>query len=84
MIYEYKCSNCGEVFEKILPLRDMKAPLGGPCPVCFEVGNISRYISTAPGIADPVGLGRIKASSDLRNRLSQIKSENPGSNIKER
>jgi putative FmdB family regulatory protein len=31
-LYEYACEDCGERFEKLLPLRE--ATRGAPCPKC--------------------------------------------------
>lgn len=39
-IYEYKCSECGHVFEKI---QGFSAPSSGKCPLCN--GKASRLLS---------------------------------------
>ena len=41
-IYEYKCNNCGKVFEQIIFKADEKPE----CPFCNNIKDISRVIST--------------------------------------
>lgn len=45
MRYEYVCSECEHIFEKILPVARMNEPKEAACPNCQAEGTIDRYIS---------------------------------------
>jgi putative FmdB family regulatory protein len=49
-IYEYRCKNCGTVYEKIVPSSSAPAP---ECPQCGSK-EIEKLIS-APGACGTVG-----------------------------
>ncbi len=40
-IYEFRCANCGQIFEKLLPLGSRQAP---SCPRCAD-GQVQRLVS---------------------------------------
>ena len=51
MIYEYKCSECEEIWEEILPLSKYDKPMKNKCPHCdAKKGSVYRHIGTAPAM----------------------------------
>tara|TARA_R110002074_G_scaffold282800_2_gene454371 strand:- start:422 stop:712 length:291 start_codon:yes stop_codon:yes gene_type:complete len=51
MIYEYKCRECKEIWEEVLPMAKMEKPLNSKCPHCdAKKGSIFRHISIAPAM----------------------------------
>ena len=55
--YEYLCSNCDTVIEASLPMKDYLLPETLPCPECHLDGCVHQFLSSAPGIGDPIRLG---------------------------
>lgn len=71
--YVFRDSNTGEVFEKLLKISELDQ---------YRLDNPHlETIPQAPGLSDPVRLGRMKPSDGFRDVLSKIKSGSPGSNI---
>jgi putative FmdB family regulatory protein len=51
MIYEYKCSECKEIWEEVLPLSKYDKPMKNKCPHCdAKKGSVYRHIGTAPAM----------------------------------
>ncbi len=86
--YDYRCKNCGYVFEKFQMIT--AEPLGsGDCPVC--AGDVERLISGGAGLlfrgsgfyfTDYRSEGYKKAASEEKKSSEKPKSENkskPGS-----
>lgn len=76
-LYEYQCAGCGEVFDEFLSIANRNSPTENPCPKCGEL-KVSQKLS-APPIADPVRLGRIKAPEGFRDVLRNVKKNTYGS-----
>lgn len=71
--YVFRDSNSGEVFEKLMKISELdQYKLDNPHLV---------QVPQAPGLSDPVRLGRMKPSDGFRDVLSKIKEGSPGSNI---
>lgn len=79
--YVYRCRDCKEEIEEVIKSVDIDKPLKYPCRFCGEKGTMERLISRT-SIGDPIRLGRVKPSSDFREKLQDIKNKNPGSTIK--
>ncbi|HXF57162.1 MAG TPA: zinc ribbon domain-containing protein [Actinomycetota bacterium] len=45
-VYEFRCADCGESFDRLLPLRAAEPP----CPACGSA-NVRRLISLIAGLA---------------------------------
>ena len=51
MIYEYKCKECKEIWEEVLPMSKFDKPTKNKCPHCdTKIGSVYRHISTAPSM----------------------------------
>jgi len=51
MIYEYKCRECEEIWEEILPMSKFDKPMKNKCPHCdAKKGSVYRHVSTAPAM----------------------------------
>jgi len=51
MIYEYKCSECEEIWEEVLPLSEYDKPMKNKCPHCdAKKGSVYRHLSVAPAM----------------------------------
>lgn len=79
MQYDYKCSACKEVFQRILKMNDRKIPESEPCPSCNETGTVCQTIINAPKL----GFRTItkKPESGFNEVLRDIKAGNKGSTI---
>ena len=79
-IYDYKCSKCGNVFEKELKIADRKIPTESPCAEAIPQtkhmnfkcnGKIEQLIS-APGFAYD-NIGPKKPDASFNDKLKEIK-----------
>lgn len=77
-IYDYRCRDCDEAFEKNVKMAEMNDPQ--ECPHCGAMDTF-KFIGGAPGLTDSFSLGRIKPPADFRNRLQEIHKSNPGSQM---
>ena len=80
--YDYKCVYCDNVFEKQRFIKDRNAPID--CPKCFIYGTSHLTFSKAPVIGDPVRLGITRPSSDVLDKLKDIKKKVHGSEMPSR
>ncbi len=78
-IYEYGCSNCNTIFEKILKMSEMLNPISEPCPVCNSESTIQQ-MATAAAIGDPIRLGIKRPDSGWGDVLSKVKAAHPKGN----
>lgn len=74
--YDFKNLNTDEIETHIMKMSELDE---------FKQNNphLERYMSTAPGISDPIRLGLRRPSSGFRELLGRIKNNNRGSNIKD-
>ena len=70
------------VFEKQRLIKDRNAPID--CPKCFIYGTSHLTFSKAPVIGDPVRLGITRPSSDVLDKLKDIKKKVHGSEMPSR
>lgn len=78
-IYDYKCKDCNNHFEKMIPMSQHGAVQ--TCPLCS--GESERAVGAyAPNIGDPVRLGLKKPSDGFRDLLRNIDAKTPGSILK--
>ena len=78
--YTYSCKSCGHAFEEFHRMDNRKTPESNPCPNCGAL-EISQTINKIT-IGDSVNLGVRKLPTAFKERLSEIKSNSPGSVIK--
>lgn len=78
--YDYKCSQCEHVFNKILSISDRNIPIESTCPNCDSIGTISQKLGATP-MGDPHRMGRIKPPDGFNEVLRNIKKGNKGSTI---
>ena len=57
--YNYRCEECGHVFEEKRSYDDMMVPTTNTCPNCQVLGKVI-YSPAFSGLADPVKLGHIR------------------------
>ena len=80
--YNYKCEKCEHEFEEMLSISRRKEPTEVPCerqlhraaPIC---GGEIKIKVVAPGIGDPLKLGRIKPDGRYVEKLKEIKKNHP-------
>lgn len=73
-VYDYKCPNCQNEFEKNVKVAFYQDPQ--PCPDCNT--DSGRIVKGAPSMGDPVRLG-IRRPDDLwRDTLRRIADTTPG------
>ena len=78
-IYEYDCSDCETVFERLLKMSEAEVPLSEPCPECGSEGTIGQLLSTF-ALGDPVRLGIKRPDAGWGEVLSKVKSAHPRAN----
>lgn len=72
-LYEYKCSECEHIFDRILKMDDRDIPNQEPCPDCKKEGTVDRHITTAPLLAyGPIDF-RKKVPDGFKDVLRDIK-----------
>lgn len=74
--YDYLCEKCGHPFDRMCRVAEREEPLKEPCENCKETGHIIIEIG-APGICDPIRMGRIKPSGEFKERMNDIKRLHP-------
>jgi putative FmdB family regulatory protein len=80
--YDYKCVYCDNIFEKQRMIKDRNAAID--CPKCFIYGTSHLTFRNAPIIGDPVRLGVTRPSSDVLDKLKDIKKKVHGSDMPSR
>ena len=81
--YDYKCKECGREFEQQQTIAARNVPRYSPCPECKSSGDIILMIGM-PGMGDSVRLGVKRPQSDVIDKMKDIKSNMPGSDMKSR
>jgi putative FmdB family regulatory protein len=77
-IYDYKCSNCGNIFEERQHIAEREIPEKLPCPDC-RAQNTVKQIICAPAICDPILIGIRKPPADFQKYvLGRIRDSVPG------
>lgn len=79
--YDYRCSKCGNTWERILKIAEKNLPVDEPCPHCQETGGVESFIGGAPLFGDPVRLGRIKPDNGFKEVLQKVHERTPGSQL---
>ena len=72
--YDYRCSQCNEVFELKLPITEVDTPTKDPCPKCFKTECVEVVIG-APALGDPVSLGITKPDPEFQRLLGRMKQK---------
>jgi putative FmdB family regulatory protein len=75
-IYEYGCSNCESLFEKMLRMAAMEEPLSNPCPECGSEGTVVQ-MATAANFGDSTRLGINRPDAGWGDVLSKVKQAHP-------
>lgn len=81
--YDYRCTNCGETFTKLLKIVDREQPTHEGCPMCDEK-TVEMLVGGNYAFMSPEALGRKKPPEDFRELLRRIKKANPKGHIKDR
>ena len=79
-LYEYQCKACEHYFTSMQSIDNLAVPTRSPCPEC-GAQRVEKIITGAPGLADPVRLGRIRPDDGFKEVLKKIHENNPGSSI---
>jgi predicted nucleic acid-binding Zn ribbon protein len=89
-VNDYKCTHCGTTFEDIRANTEHDAMvkiMWEKCPQQSEPGHANkaacplvRVMSTA-GFADPYRIGHKQPDSWFKDRVKQIKKDNPGNRL---
>lgn len=79
-VYEYSCSNCDYIFDKLCKIADRDEPCKDSCIKCG--GEIKRVIITAPSIGDVVSLGIKQPDDTWKEYIKNVDKKNPGNKIK--
>ena len=74
MIYEYKCTDCGHIWEEFLKMSEWEQPILDACPKCAMMGYIERHHSSTPVMA--MGTG-VKLNQNFQDRLQAMKDSSP-------
>jgi len=82
-LYDYRCKECGHEFEDQQTIDARNVPRYNPCPECGSSGNIILMIGK-PGMGDSVRLGIKRPQSDVIDKMKDINSNMPGSDMKSR
>jgi putative FmdB family regulatory protein len=78
--YEYQCEKCEHYFTDYKSMSQMNQPEEEPCPNCGEI-CVKKVMFTAPSLADPVRIGRIRPDGGFQEVLQKIHANNPGSKL---
>lgn len=78
--YDYKCSGCDNIWDRLLKIADMNIPVITECPFCKEVGKVRRMVSPSH-FNDPTRLGMKNAGGEFKDLLKLIHNRTPGSNL---
>ena len=76
--YQYECKGCGSSWEETHKIAEREKPLKVPCRVCFDE---IRLIPQIPAMVSMQGSWRSHTSDGWKDRLREIKKNNPGSTI---
>ena len=81
--YDYKCKKCGELYlDQMLPIANRLDPTKLECTTCDEKAIV--LMLGKPGMGDSVRLGIKRPQSDVIDKMKDIKSNMPGSDMKSR
>jgi len=81
--YDYKCKKCGELYlDQTLPIANRLDPTKFECTTCDEKAIV--LMIGKPGMGDSVRLGIKRPQSDVIDKMKDIKSNMPGSDMKSR
>ena len=75
-IYEYGCSKCEVVFERLLKISEAEKPLTEPCPECGSQETIGQLMSTF-AMGDPIRMGIKRPDAGWNDVLSRVKKAHP-------
>lgn len=76
--YLYKCKECDSEFEEIHRIAEREDPINTPCETCS--GEI-QLIPQIPSMISMRGSWRQHTSDGWKDRLKEIKRNNPGSQL---
>ena len=76
--YQYECKGCGSSWEETHKIAEREKPLKVPCRVCFDE---IRLIPQIPAMVSMQGSWRSHTSDGWKDRLREIKKNNPGSTV---
>tara|TARA_Y100000004_G_scaffold43253_1_gene47331 strand:- start:167 stop:412 length:246 start_codon:yes stop_codon:yes gene_type:complete len=76
--YQYECKGCGSSWEETHKIAEREKPLKVPCRVCFDEIRLIPQIPSMISMRD--GWQR-HTSSGWKDRLKEIKRNNPGSTL---
>ena len=77
--YQYKCNECGNEFEEIHRIADREVPVDKLCGICGRVKI--QLIPQIPSMISMRGSWRQHTSDGWKDRLKEIKRNNPGSQL---
>jgi putative FmdB family regulatory protein len=77
--YQYKCNECENEFEEIHRIADREVPVDKLCGICGR-GKI-QLIPQIPSMISMRGSWRQHTSDGWKDRLKEIKRNNPGSQL---
>ena len=85
-IYQYKCNSCGFEFEESHKIVDRNIPCEDPkkCGEVTSMDEISCNIQIVPQFLTQISMRdsfRRHTSDAWKDRLKEIKRQNPGSNL---
>jgi putative FmdB family regulatory protein len=75
-IYEYGCSKCEAVFERLVKMSEAEVPFSEPCPECGSEKSVERLMSTF-ALGDPIRMGIKRPDSGWGDVLSKVKKAHP-------
>lgn len=81
--YDFACSSCNHVQEKLMKVSELDAAVDLVCPECGKPTMNRTQLPVNHAYLSPESLGRKKAPEDFRNFLSAIKRAHPGSVIQD-
>lgn len=73
--YQYKCDNCGNVFDEILKMSERLAPTSEPCVQCQHM-SVRQMLT-------PINYGgeRVKPTGGFKEVIQKIKEREPHNNL---
>jgi putative FmdB family regulatory protein len=74
--YDYKCLECQEKFELLLPIAKRKKPEKDPCPSC-GVKRVKQVIESSPNVGVDLGKDIHKTSGAFKEVMQRV-AEAPG------
>jgi len=76
-LYDYRCNECGHIWEEQQTVNARNVPRYNPCPECGTSEDIVLVIGKVH-VGDPIQLGIQKPPKDVQERLVQINKEAGG------